>query len=115
MNDKDTKMVLLLGFLAILVILAWWLFLQGCVPNRPGTDTAADCPQACQVLAWYSCPGWKGSPGADEQWNTGDDVGCEAVCRAVYAETSGTLHAGCTARATSCAAVEACFADNGAW
>lgn len=110
MNDRDTKMVLLVGFLTIIVILAWWLFLQGCAPVRPATDTAADCPRACQTLAWYSCPGWRGSPGADEQWGTVDDESCETVCREVYAEPSGTLHAACTAAAMNCAEVEACFA-----
>lgn len=107
---RDDIMLWMLALLFVGVVLVWTLFLNGCGPVRPATDTAADCPRACQTLAWYACPGWKGSPGADEQWGTMDDESCEAVCKAVYAETTGTLHAACTAAATSCQAVEACFA-----
>ena len=74
-------------------------------------STPDDCRAACANLARLQCPGWEGSPGADETFGTEDDKSCEEVCREVMDLGETTLYPKCTAKAESCEAVEACFVD----
>lgn len=68
------------------------------------------CERACAALARYKCPGYQGSPGADDVYGTPDDVTCEAACEyaAVQTDIGIDLNLGCVAAAQSCTEVEAC-------
>lgn len=78
-------------------------------PVPPNSGDESDCQPACDNLFELSCPGWKGSPGVDEKFDTEDDVPCVDVCKNVVSEPTGTLFPKCTATASSCEEVEACF------
>lgn len=80
-------------------------------PPRP-IDPAQSCVEACTRMAELQCNGWRGSPGEDEEWLTGDDVPCWKVCEHVEIEAFGapgiSLHPDCVAAAASCEAANAC-------
>ncbi len=79
-------------------------------PVPPDAGTVDDCDDACDNLAWLSCPGWEGSPGPDEVFGTIDDVSCAEVCRVIVGgDSTATLHQVCTAAAATCEAVDQCF------
>lgn len=80
------------------------------VPQDAGT--AGECAAACDNLARMQCPGWQGSPGPDEAYGTVDDVACATACvDIVTSDPTMTLHQRCTAAATSCEGVDACFGE----
>lgn len=109
----------------VLAGFAIWMFVamvwSGCGPVFPVLDppgppepedagTIDDCGPACKNLERLQCPGWRGSPGADEIWGTADDYSCETACRNImYQDPTATLYPICTAQAESCEAVEWCF------
>lgn len=79
-------------------------------PEPTDAGTLEDCGPACENLARLQCPGWRGSPGADEIWGTADDYSCETACRNImYADDTATLFPICTAAAQTCEEVEKCF------
>ena len=42
-------------------------------PVDPGDDVGDSCTIACAVMQQLGCPGWRGSPGEDEEYGTEDD------------------------------------------
>jgi len=79
-------------------------------PVDPEGGTSEDCAQACAKLEELGCPGHEGSPGLDSDYGSTDDVSCTEVCETLMqADKTMTLMPACTAKATSCEEVEACF------
>ncbi len=78
-------------------------------PNDPDAGTVEHCPAACENLAYLQCPGWEGSPGADEVYGTEDDVPCLEVCEDFVEFSNMTLYPLCTAKSMSCDDVLECF------
>lgn len=82
------------------------------LPVTPNQDEAEDCPAACETMERYQCPGWRGSPGADDVYGTEDDVPCDQACREIVtADISASLNQQCVAMSTSCRMVERCFEE----
>ncbi|MCP4601173.1 MAG: hypothetical protein GY847_11730 [Proteobacteria bacterium] len=78
-------------------------------PVDPDAGTAEDCDVACANLARLKCPGWEGSPGADERYGTEDDISCVEVCEELLEEPTMTLYPRCTSKASSCEQFDKCF------
>lgn len=110
-------------FIAIAALfLAAMLWTSGC--NRPLTPdnrapscdgTIAECcARACENLAVHECPGYRGSPGADDVYDTADDIGCRETCEYAASRTDLgiDMNLDCVARADSCGAVEKCPTEN---
>lgn len=72
-----------------------------------------DCAPACATMERLQCPGFRGSPGPDEEFGTSDDVACARACvELVNADPTFTLAQRCIAQATSCEAADRCLADS---
>lgn len=86
------------------------------IPGPPVPEDAGkaeECAAACANLERMQCPGWEGSPGFDEVYGTPDDVSCTAACvEIVESGPTVTLNQRCTAAATSCEQVDACFGED---
>lgn len=81
--------------------------------ERPEAPDAANndiCPAFCARLTALGCPGRTGSPGADEELGTFDDVSCTEVCRNIIA--SGLYKprfSSCLTNAKSCDRADSCL------
>lgn len=113
MREQDQRQEYALYTTILFLLLV--VFLSRCGPITPIPPNPYDpveyCDAACNNLFKLGCPGWEGSPGEDEQFGTEDDISCVDVCKAVVEEPTATLHQKCTAEASSCEEVEACFVD----
>lgn len=78
------------------------------VPDEP--DTVEDCDAACDNMERLGCESAEGSPGADEQFGTKDDVSCADVCRNVMSGSYGVpMSPVCVSKVDSCEAVSDCY------
>lgn len=77
-----------------------------------GAGTCAEACEASRRAADGGCPGWRGTPGLDEERGTSDDATCEDVCEDVQAEAAEapalSLPLGCVSASLSCDEVAAC-------
>lgn len=79
------------------------------VPPLP-PDAENVCEKSCDNLGMLKCPGWDGSPGADEKFGTADDISCAQVCRErIPVDPDLVFYHRCMATAVSCKAAEACY------
>ena len=89
----------------------WALAALCCVPPPVAPDTRdPGCDGACDTLERLGCPASEGSPGMDDEYGTPDDLACADTCRELERK-GASFETECTAAATSCAGVEACFTD----
>ena len=90
------------------------LLLVGCAgsilePAEP-VSSEGTCEEACTNLRKLQCPGWDGSPGADDTMGTADDVPCTPTCEEIKAQDPEFgAYLGCQADASNCDAADACF------
>lgn len=97
---------------AVLLLNAW--LLDGCTRGEQIVQepswAPSDCEGACGRLGALGCAGAEGSPGVDDIAGTADDVPCAQACHEIEAAGVTTLATACVAKASNCAAVDACLA-----
>lgn len=104
--------ILLFLLVVILFFCALYLF-RGCGGVQLDKDSnPADCGAACGTLLWLGCPEGQGSPGADMQPGTPDDVACVQVCEQLLVGPVG-LHPKCVSLIQSCEQISKCVSRGG--
>lgn len=79
----------------------------------PNPEPESACEGLCSVLEENHCPGYRGSPGVDEQFETADDVGCREQCEKSVVLAPWMLDkAACGSVATDCEGVDKCMEKN---
>jgi hypothetical protein len=79
-------------------------------PPVPELEAERVCMSSCLNLAKLQCPGYEGSPGADEEFGTEDDVPCSKVCVDLAKDDPASIpYHNCMSGVGSCEAAEACF------
>ena len=113
-EDKEGGMRNAEILLVVLVALFSLAMRCGVDPNKPNPPLPPDsedvCGRSCENLGILKCPGWQGSPGADESFGTPDDIPCAQVCRErLPVDPDLLFYHRCMATAGSCEAAEACY------
>lgn len=93
----------------IALLLPLWACIPLFQPRPTPVPTEDPCEAACSNLARMTCPGHRGSPGADGTLGTEDDISCAQACRDIM-EADTTLALECIAGAASCLAADECLA-----